>query len=402
MSAHAAFLPASNKLGHTHTAPVLALRVSANYVVSGSADRLVRVWFKSNSSLALPPLSSFPEGAIKSVEISEELGLVFGGTSKGHIVIWRLSDGKRVQVEPAHNDTVLCLAIDTMTLVSTSRDRNVKVWELQAADRFESGGLQLRHTLHGHSMAVLAAKLSNDYIYTSSGDRSIRIWDRHSGLLVRSLEGLASITQFQLRKGIDGTEELLGACTDNMVRLFNTDTGAELACLSGHTNVVCSAQFIDLAPSASGYPQIASASYDGTVWIWTPEEQLPYSWHCAYKLSFSDTVVNTCTFQPQTTTTDDPVREERIRKMSELARQQARTVYRALDMQASNGYLYCCGESAHVVVWPLTFNGILVQPASAFSHDPATQLSHPPRPQTSPPASASTKSPTSSSLCSSS
>jgi WD40 repeat protein len=353
MSASAALLPSRDKPGQTHAAPVLTLRVSANYIVSGSVDGLVRVWFKSSGDLALPPLKTYPETPIKSVEISEELGLVFGGNSKGNIVIWRLSDGERLLVEPAHDDTILSLAIDSRTLVSTSRDQYAKIWELQVTGSSEPARLQPRHTLQGHSIPVLAAELSNYRIYTTSADKTCRIWDQHSGNLIRTLQGIASAAHFLIIEDTAGTEQLVTAGTDGKVRIYNGETGVQLACLEGHTNVVCSVQLLEPVRTDSIHLRIASASYDGTVRLWVLLQPTLASWECVQTLSFSDAVVIPRVFtQPTEKRQDDPVREEQVRKLNE-ARQGEKQIHRAMAMQVSEGYLYCCGEGAHVVAWSL-------------------------------------------------
>jgi WD40 repeat protein len=353
MSAPAAFLPSRDKPDQTHGAPVLALQVSANYVVSSSADSFVRVWLKSSSDLALPPLSSGSEASIKSVEISEELGLVFGGNGRGNIVVWRLSDGERLHVESAHDDTVLSLAIDTSTLVSTSKDQCAKIWELQVMGSAKPARLQLRHTLQGHSMPVLAAQLSNHRIYTTSADKSCRIWDQHSGNLLSTLQGISSAAHFQITEDTAGRKLLVTAGTDGKVRIYDADTGTQRVCLEGHTNVVCSVQLLEPVQTNSEHLRIASASYDGTIRLWTLPQPALASWECVQTFSFSDAVLTPRAFlQPTGDYQDDPIREGKVNRSNET-RQGEKHVNRAIDMQVSDGYLYCGGEGAYIVAWCL-------------------------------------------------
>jgi WD40 repeat protein len=356
MSAPAIFLPSLEESDKTHAAPVLALRVSANYVVSGSADGFVRVWLKSSGNLALPPLKSYSEAAIKSVEISEELGLIFGGGGKGNIVLWRLSDGEHLLVEPAHSGTVLSLAIHTRTLVSTSKDQCAKIWDLQILGESDSARLQLSHTLQGHSMPVLASKLSNRRVFTTSADRTCQIWDQHSGNLARTLQGVASAAHFEITEDTAGIELLVTSGTDGKVRIYNAETGVQRACLEGHTNVVCSVQLLEPVRTDSRYLKIASASYDGTVRLWRLPLPALASSECLQTISFSDAVVTPRAF-PQGTDTchGDLVREEQVRKLNEI-RQEEKQRHRIMGMQVSDGYLYCGGEGAHVVGWCLVLH----------------------------------------------
>jgi F-box and WD-40 domain protein 1/11 len=99
-----------------HTARIYALQQSARYVVSGSADGSVRIWPKTDTHPALPPLHGDPQAAIVTVEVSEELDIVVGGDSRGNITVWRLSDGTHLQTQSAHDDTVLALALDKQLL----------------------------------------------------------------------------------------------------------------------------------------------------------------------------------------------------------------------------------------------------------------------------------------------
>jgi F-box and WD-40 domain protein 1/11 len=168
-----------------------------------------------------------------TVEVSEELDIVVGGDTRGNITVWRVSDGAQLRTQSAHDDTVLALALDKATLVSASRDQCAKVWNVD----LQPFSLQLRHTLLGHDKPVLGVQITPSYIYTSSSDHTVRIWSQKSGKHVRSLEPVASIVAFKIRETTAGTL-LLGTCTDSTARLYNVETGAELACLEGHTNIV--------------------------------------------------------------------------------------------------------------------------------------------------------------------
>lgn len=238
MSAVTAYLPTVEELQHAHTKRILSIQLSTNYIASASVDSSVRIRSKSPPRLALSPLLNPTGAAFKAVALSENLDIVAGGVMLGNIIIWRLSNGEQLHLQPAHHDAILALALAGTTLVSACRDQTSMVWEvgLPSAQPFH---LQLQHTLRGHSMAVLAVQICHDQIYTSAGDKSVRIWDKQSGNLVKVLETSASMAQFQVWAKSTNLQSL-GACTDDIVRVFDVEALRELACLRGHTGVVCS------------------------------------------------------------------------------------------------------------------------------------------------------------------
>jgi WD40 repeat protein len=121
-----------------------------------------------------------------------------------------------------------------------------------------------------------------------------------------------------------------------MVRVYDLDKGIELACLEGHTGLVCSVKLVDagLAGSTSEYLRIASASYDGTVRLWAQQQGSLFSCEIVNILSFSDVVISPVPALPQAQSTI----------------QEGKNVYRAADIAVCGRYLYCCGEGSHIVV----------------------------------------------------
>ncbi|KAH7348218.1 WD40-repeat-containing domain protein [Pyrenochaeta sp. MPI-SDFR-AT-0127] len=331
MTSSPLILPRPDEKSNSHTGCIFSVRVSTNYIVSGSADGSVRVWSKSEGRLAHPPLLGRPGSAVQGVELSEDLDLVFAGNSKGDIVGWRLSSGERLCTRISHNENVLALALDKTTLVSTSKDQTAIVWKVKC-DESPASYLELEHTLEGHNMAVLAVQLSHDCIYTSAGDKSFRIWDRSTGAMIKCLNMNASMAKFRIRNTAV-CQQLVGACTDSTIRLYDIVEGVELACLEGHTNVVRSIEVLGASAIVGIAKQfrIASASYDGTVRVWAIQEDKPFSWECLCTLSFSDAVV-----------TPFPFSDQQIE-------------YRVMDIQADENSLYCCGEGAEIVSWKPQF-----------------------------------------------
>ncbi|KAJ7143155.1 WD40-repeat-containing domain protein, partial [Mycena crocata] len=89
-----------------------------------------------------------------------------------------------------HDDSVLCVRLDSHRLVSCSKDRTVRTYAFP--------DLKPQFVLGAHRAAVNAVSLSDTLIVSGSGDRSVRLWDARTGALLRTFEnhhtrGIASI-----------------------------------------------------------------------------------------------------------------------------------------------------------------------------------------------------------------
>lgn len=68
-----------------------------------------------------------------------------------------------------HQDSVYCLQFDDEKIVTGSRDRTIKIWDLHQ--------YQLLHTLEGHTGSVLCLQYNQDIIVSGSSDHTVIIWD---------------------------------------------------------------------------------------------------------------------------------------------------------------------------------------------------------------------------------
>lgn len=73
---------------------------------------------------------------------------------------------------------------------------------------------------------------------SASGDRTVKVWDLHTGSCVMTLtghtKGIACV-QFDGRRIVSGS-------SDNTIRIYDRATGAEVACLNGHHSLVRTVQ----------------------------------------------------------------------------------------------------------------------------------------------------------------
>jgi WD40 repeat protein len=120
---------------------------------------------------------------------------------------------------------------------------------------------RLRLTLSGHIAPLSDVAFGPDgtRLATSSGDKTLKIWDASSGELLLDIDA-GSVAQ-ALAFSPDGARLASGG-GDKQVRLWDTSTGQELLSMPGHTAAIW-----DITFSPDG-AQLATASGDGSVGLW--------------------------------------------------------------------------------------------------------------------------------------
>jgi WD40 repeat protein len=131
-------------------------------------------------------------------------------------------------------------------------------------DRVENRAIQpwQHQTLLAHEDRVTAAQFSPDgkRIVTASYDNTARVWDAQSGQEIAKLAGHESgVTAAQFSP--DG-KRIVTASEDNTARVWDTQSGQEIAKLAGHESGVTAVQF---SPDGK---RIVTASYAKTARVW--------------------------------------------------------------------------------------------------------------------------------------
>jgi Tol biopolymer transport system component/cytidylate kinase len=164
--------------------------------------------------------------------------------------------GLEVQVFEGHAANISCVAVspDGQQIVSGSWDKTVRVWDAHTGDELA--------VLEGHSRVVTSASFSpnGQQIVSGSSDKTVRVWNAQTGIQLAVLEGHSRVVTSALFSP-DG-QQIVSGSSDKTVRIWNAQTGDQLAVLEGHSNSVTSASF---SPDAQ---HIVSGSHDNTVCVW--------------------------------------------------------------------------------------------------------------------------------------
>ena len=140
------------------------------------------------------------------------------------------------------------------TLASGSRDRSIRLWNAHTGEHIR--------TLEGHADWVFSVAFSPDGKTLASGsrDRSIRLWNAHTGEHIRTLEGHTG-TVSSVAFSPNG-KTLVSGSDDTTIYLWNAHTGEHIRTLEGHTGTVSSVAF---SPNGK---TLVSGSDDTTIYLW--------------------------------------------------------------------------------------------------------------------------------------
>jgi WD40 repeat protein len=122
---------------------------------------------------------------VTAIALSHNDRLIAVGNQDGRIEIWR-ADGKRLSQMQAHQQTVTSLSftLDDKRLITTSKDRSAKIWDLDDA-MHKSITLGVQCSGCEHSDAVLASAVGgkNGLIATGGQDHTVRLWTAEGKLI---------------------------------------------------------------------------------------------------------------------------------------------------------------------------------------------------------------------------
>ena len=142
---------------------------------------------------------------------------------------------------------------DSRFMVSGSVDGSAIITEVATAKI-------VRRLQHPGGITYVCYSKRGDVVATSGYDQAIRIWDAHTGELVKVLKGHKTIIR-SLDMSADGQMVASGS-EEGTIKLWNLSTGTCTFSIPAHSRIVWDVKF-----SPDGL-SLASASFDYTIKIW--------------------------------------------------------------------------------------------------------------------------------------
>ncbi|CEP11365.1 hypothetical protein [Parasitella parasitica] len=258
----------------SHFAPLPLVRTSSPLINSGKWSRIYTLNHRPVvDAKSVRKVKRFTLESIRSGNANEGDTMAnphYDPISDTHYINWQALYQNRLEIErrwkdgscklrmfpPAncpvadlHTEGIYCIQFDKQKMVTGSRDRTIKVWDIQT-------GL-CKVTLRGHTGSVLCLQYDRQYVFSGSSDTNLIVTDMETGEVKRTLKGHRdSVLGLRLVK----SDQIISCSKDKTLRLWDRETGECVQLFSGHRAAVNAVQW--------NSNRIVSASGDRTIKIW--------------------------------------------------------------------------------------------------------------------------------------
>lgn len=269
----------------------LAFSPDGNTIVSCGGNN-IHLW-DSHTNQLLKTLIGHTE-SVNSVVFSPDGETIASVSDNGTIRLWNVSTRKRLKTLMGHTDSVnsVVFSPDGETIASAGNDRIIRLWNANTGELLKTltGHIENVNTIAFSPDGNTIASGSGRLVYLGGGEDSgtcvgqeIRLWNAHTGELIKILTGHTSVVNSVVFSP-DGSTIASGsghwwgyegkASTGEEVRLWNADTGEHIKTLTGHKDVVSSVAFSpdgSYIVSGDWYDwdgHFSSGTWSGEIHVW--------------------------------------------------------------------------------------------------------------------------------------
>jgi WD40 repeat protein len=215
-----------------HTQAVLGLEwINEDTIASGSNDLTIKIW---SINMAETKMTIYTGEVVYSLKLLTNGFYLASGLGTGQINIYDIiNNGSLISILVGHslsneiNDLIL---LSNDLLASSSGDRSIRIWNLTTNST--------KFILQGHTERVDGLKLvSCDILASGSSDFSIKLWNITNGKLIRNLSNHTEAI-FNSVDFLSNSQTLVsGGYWDQTIKIWNTTTGQCLNTLNTGLNI---------------------------------------------------------------------------------------------------------------------------------------------------------------------
>jgi WD40 repeat protein len=198
-------------------------------------------------------------GSVRSVAVTPDGSWAVSGSRDRTLKVWDLERGSEIHTLAGHTSSVVSVAVtpDCRRAVSGSGDGDMKVWDLESGSEI--------HVLNGHTGPIWSVAVISDShrAISGSGDKTLKVWDLESGV---EIPNPAGHTQFVSSVSVmPDDRRVVSGSWDHTLKIWDLESGEEIHTLRGHTGSV-----VSVAVTPDGR-RVVSGSRDHTLKIWDLE-----------------------------------------------------------------------------------------------------------------------------------
>ena len=195
-------------------------------------------------------------GWVKACAVTPDGRRVVSASRDRTLRVWEIESGRTLVTLKGHLSWVNACAVtpDGQRVVSASGDGTLKVWDL------ESGLAVATMKSHAHGVNACAVTPDGQRVVSASGDGTLKMWELRTGRALATLEDRA--TEMLVCAVTPDGRRLVSASEDKTLRVWNLESGQALVTLKGHAGRVNACA---VTPDSR---RVVSASEDKTLRLW--------------------------------------------------------------------------------------------------------------------------------------
>ncbi|MBW0507239.1 hypothetical protein O181_046954 [Austropuccinia psidii MF-1] len=181
---------------------------------------------------------------------------IITGSRDRTVKVWNIKSGQCIKTLAGHQGSVLCARFDSNIMLTGSSDCKVLKWN-------PVEDWKLEQELIGHQAGVLDLAFNDLWILSCSKDTTIKVWDRNNGKLIRTIVGHSGpVNSIEL---CFATHRLISGSGDSTMKLWDIETGLLIRTFEGHLRGLACIKLIE------SLSRVISGSNDETIKVWDLE-----------------------------------------------------------------------------------------------------------------------------------